>query len=205
MTPAAALAAALESALDLYLQQDPEALRRCGGMEGKVIALDITGLGVSLYFLPGPDGIQVVGHFEGQADTRLRGSPLGFARMALGSRDDTLFEGAVEIQGDTETGQQLQDILVSAEWDWEEQLSRLTGDVVAHQIGTLARRARHFLGSSRGTLERDISEYLQEESLLLPCRIEIERFLDEVDCLRADLDRLSARVERLLQTTAAGQ
>ena len=70
MTPAAALAAALESALDLYLQQDPEALRRCGGMEGKVIALDITGLGVSLYFLPGPDGIQVVGHFEGQADTR---------------------------------------------------------------------------------------------------------------------------------------
>ena len=107
--------------------------------------------------------------------------------MSLGSRDDTLFEGAVEIQGDTETGQQLQDILASAEWDWEEQLSRFTGDVVAHQVGTLARRARRLLGSSRDTLERDISEYLQEE------------------CLRADLDRLSARVERLLQATAAGQ
>ncbi len=205
MTPASALAAALESALDLYLKQDPEALRRCGGMEGKVIALDIAGLGVSLYFLPGPDGIQVLGHYEGQADTRLRGSPMGIGRMVLGSRDDTLFEGAVDIEGDTETGQQLQDILLSTEWDWEEQLSRLTGDVVAHQIGTVARRARQFLAASRSTLERDMSEYLQEESLLLPCRIEIERFLNEVDCLRADLDRLSARVERLLQATAAEQ
>ena len=205
MTPASALAAALESALDLYLKQDPAALRRCGGMEGKVIALDITGLGVSLYFLPGPDGIQVLGHYEGQADTRLRGSPLGIGRMVLGSGDDTLFEGAVDIQGDTETGQQLRDILLSAEWDWEEQLSRLTGDVVAYQIGTVARRARQFLGASRSTLERDTTEYLQEESLLLPCRIEMERFLDEVDCLRADLDRLSARVERLLQATAAEQ
>jgi ubiquinone biosynthesis protein UbiJ len=205
VTAASALAAALESALDLYLRQDPQALRRCGSMEGKVIALDITGLGVSLYFFPGPDGIQVLGHYEGEADTRLRGSPLGFARMSLGSRDDTLFEGAVDIQGDTETGQQLQDILASAEWDWEEQLSRFTGDVVAHQVGTLARRARRLLGSSRDTLERDISEYLQEESHLLPCRIEVDRFLAEVDRLRADLDRLSARVERLLQTTAAGQ
>ena len=205
MTPASALAAALESALDLYLKQDPEALRRCGGMEGRVVAVDIAGLGLSLYFIPGPDGIQVLSHYEGRPDTRLRGSPLGFARMVLGSRDDTLFEGGVEIRGDTETGQQLQDILVNTEWDWEEQLSRLTGDVVAHQIGTLARRARKFLGSSRDTVERDISEYLQEESLLLPCRTEIERFLGEVDCLRADLDRLSARVERLLQTTAAGQ
>jgi ubiquinone biosynthesis protein UbiJ len=205
VTPASALAAALETALDLYVKQDPAALRRCGGMEGKVVALDIAGLGLSLYFLPGPDGIQVLGHYEGEADTRLRGSPLGLARMSLGSRDDTLFEGAVDIQGDTETGQQLQDILAGTEWDWEEQLSRFTGDIVAHQVGTLARRARQFLGSSCDTLERDVSEYLQEESLLLPCRIEVDRFLAEVDRLRADLDRLSARVDRLLQTTAAEQ
>ncbi len=203
MTPASALAAALETALDLYLKQDPEALRRCGDMQGKVIALDINGLGLALYFIPGPDGIQVLSHYEGAADTRLRGSPLGLARMSLGSRDDTLFEGTVEIQGDTETGQQLQDILASTEWDWEEQLSRVTGDIVAHQIGTLARRARDFLGATRTTLEHDVSEYLQEESLLLPCRAEAERFFAEVDCQRADVDRLSARVQRLLQTTTA--
>ena len=44
MTPATTLAAALETALDTYLKQDPQALRRCTALEGKVIGLDITGL-----------------------------------------------------------------------------------------------------------------------------------------------------------------
>ncbi len=203
MTPAAALAAALETALDVYLGQDPEALRHCATLEGKVVALDVTGLGLSLYFLPGPDGIQVLGHYEGEPVTRLRGSPLSLARMSLGSRDETLFGGTVEIQGDTETGQLLQDILARTDWDWEEQLAHLTGDVVAHQIGAFARRAGGLFSAGRDTLQRDVSEYLQEESLLLPCRIEVEHFLAGVDTLRADVDRVAARVERLLQVTAS--
>ncbi|HED18295.1 MAG TPA: hypothetical protein ENI74_02190, partial [Gammaproteobacteria bacterium] len=157
MTPASTLAAALETALELYLKQDPGALQQCAKMDGKVIAVDITGLGLSLYFIPGSDGIRVAGYYEGEPDTRLRGSPFGFARLALGSREqgelrskrgrpgvDALFEGAVEIQGDTETGQQFQNILSGVDWDWEEQLSKLTGDVIAHQAGNLARKAARF-------------------------------------------------------------
>ena len=205
VTPASVLAAALETALNLYLRQDPAALARCSALEGKVVALDIVGLDMSLYFLPGADGIQVAGHYEGEPDTRLRGSPLSLARMSLGARDDALFEGAVEVSGDTETGQQLQELLAETDWDWEEQLARLSGDVVAHQIGSMARRAGRWIGASRDTLERDVSEYLQEETLLLPARAEIDVFLSEVDRLRADTDRLSARVQRLLQATTTKQ
>jgi len=200
LTPASTLAAALESALDLYLKQDPGALQRCAEMDGKVIALDVTGLDLSLYFMPGADGILVAGHYEGEADTRLRASPLGFARLSLGPREDALFEGAVDIQGDTETGQQFQDILSAVDWDWEEQLSRITGDVIAHQTGSLARKVTQFINSSRSTLQQDVSEYLQEEVRLLPARTEVDYFLEEVDQLRADVDRLSARVDRLIRT-----
>jgi len=200
LTPASTLAAALESALDLYLKQDPGALQRCAEMDGKVIALDVTGLDLSLYFMPGADGILVAGHYEGEADTRLRASPLGFARLSLGPREDALFEGAVDIQGDTETGQQFQDILSAVDWDWEEQLSRITGDVIAHQTGSLARKVTQFIKSSRSTLQQDVSEYLQEEVRLLPARTEVDYFLEEVDQLRADVDRLSARVDRLIRT-----
>lgn len=169
-------------------------------MDGKVIGLDIAGLGLSLYFIPGPEGILVMGRYEGEPDTRLRGSPLGLARLVLGPREDALFEGAVEIQGDSETGEQFQDILSAVDWDWEEQLSRITGDVIAHQAGNLAHKATQFLRNSRDTLQQDTSEYLQEEARLLPARIEVGYFLEEVDQLRAGVDRLSARVERLLQT-----
>jgi len=145
LTPASTLAAALETALDLYFEKDPDTLQRCALLEGKVIGLDITGLGLSLYFMPGAEGILVAGYYEGEPDTRLRGSPFGFAKLMLGSREDALFEGAVVIQGDTEAGQLFQDILSATDWDWEEQLSQVTGDVIAHQAGNVARKATQFI------------------------------------------------------------
>ena len=203
MTPATALAAALEKALDLLFNQDPDARRRCAALQGKVVAVEVAGFPLSLYFFPGPSGIEVLSHYEGEPDTRVRGTPLALARMAGDERESALFQGDVAIVGDTETGHQLQDILASAEWDWEEQLSRLTGDVVAHQAAQLLRGASQSLATGRDALRTDLSEYLQEEARLLPSRAEIEHFLSGVDYLRADADRLTARVERLLKVTAS--
>jgi len=202
LTSTSTLAAALETALNLYLKQDPLALQRCEKLDGKVIAVDITDLGLSLYFLPGRTGVLVAGNYEGEVDTRLRGTVPGFARLTLGSREDALFKGAVEIQGDTDTGHRFQSVLAGVDWDWEEHLSRLTGDLVAHQAGILVRKAQHFFRDSRATLQQDLSEYLQEEARLLPTAIEVRYFLDDVDQLRTDVDRLAARVERLRQAGA---
>ncbi len=109
----------------------------------------------------------------------------------------------MEIRGDTDTGQAFQDILSEVDLDWEEPLSRLTGDVIAHQAGKLVHEGRQFIRQACGTLEQDLSEYLQEEARLLPARIEVHYFLDEVDRLRSDTDRLTARVARLLKITQA--
>ena len=110
-----------------------------------------------------------------------------------------LFQGAVKIDGDTETGQAFQDLLADVDWDWEEQLSRVTGDVIAHQTGKLAKQAKQLLSDSRDTLAQDCSEYLQEEAQWLPTQIEVDYFLADVDRLRDDVARLEARVKRLLQ------
>ncbi len=42
-----------------------------------------------------------------------------------------------------------------------------------------------------------MSEYLQYEHYDLPARYAMESFLDAVDMLQADTERLAARVERL--------
>ena len=197
MTSAPTLAAALESALNGYLKHVPDVAQRTGALQGKVIALSITGTHLTLYFLPAVDGVQVLSHYEGDIDTHLSGSPLGFARLALDRREDALFQGAVSIDGDTDIGQQFQELLAGADWDWEEQLSRITGDVIAHQAGKLARQAGHFFNEGRATLAQDLSESLQEETRLLPTRLEAEYFLSDVDRLRDDVSRLEARVARL--------
>ena len=80
--------------------------------------------------------------------------------------------------------------------DWEEELSRHVGDVAAHQLGNLVRGGLAWMQQAADTLTRDAGEYLKEESRDLPTRYEVDRFLDDVDRLAADLGRAEARVAR---------
>ena len=194
---ATALAGGVETLLNAWLRQDPEILERFGALQGQVLALDIEGTGLSLYFVPKPGGVQVLGHFEGEPDTRISGTPPALARLAAAREPGALFASGVRIEGDTALAQDFQDLLAGVDIDWEEQLSRLTGDVLAHQAGRAARAARGWLAQGADSLRRDLGEYLQEELRLLPTRVEVRNFLDDVDRLRDDLERLEARVRRL--------
>jgi ubiquinone biosynthesis protein UbiJ len=198
----AAATAALEATLNRYLALDPDSLRGMAELDGRVIGLQWRGTGLALYFLPGPQGVQVLGHYAGEPDTLLSGSPLALAELGLGGdRERAQFSGAVEIRGDTETGQRFQQVLEAMDIDWEEHLSHLVGDVAAHQAGRLARAGRQYLHNSADTLRQDLGEYLTEEAQLLPARIQVDNFLADIDRLRMDADRLEARVQRLLAHT----
>ena len=43
-----------------------------------------------------------------------------------------------------------------------------------------------------------MSEYLQEESRILPTKVELDRFMSDVDGLDANVQRLEARIQRLM-------
>ena len=199
------LTAAVETALNRYLSMDAEAAARLAHLSGKVLEVELSGMDLHFYLLPTASGIQVLGSYEGTPDARLRGAPFSLARLALSEQGrSTLFSGAVELEGDTELSQQLQNILNAVDIDWEEQLSRLTGDVVAHQVGNAARTAQHWAGQARESLALDVTDYLHEESQQVPVRGEVERFVSDVDTLRADIERLAARIKRLQSKPAGG-
>lgn len=193
----------LETALNSYLRLDPEAAARMAGLAGRCIAIELHGIDLTLFMLPGAQGIRILEHVdvEDGVDTTLRGTPLALARLGLGTdTGKTLFSGDVTISGDVETGQAFKSILDDMDIDWEEQLSRLTGDVIAHQIGNFARRTQQALRHGKATLEQDLGEYLREELRLLPARIEVKNFSAGVDQVRTDTDRLAARILRLQKT-----
>ncbi len=198
MSLSTATSAGLELLLNRYLSLDPELPPRLAPLYGRVIALEVLGLGLSWCLIPGPAGIQVLGQYEGEPDCTLRGTPLALAR--LGSehrRADQLFSGAVEISGDSELGHRFGNLLGALDIDWEEQLSKLTGDLLAHQAGNLVRGIGAWGREARASLAEDLPEYLQEELRLLPNRFEVEDYLAEVDRLRDDLERLEQRIGRL--------
>ena len=194
----ATLLAGLEAALNRYLRLDPDAMAGMAALQPRSIAIELQPLQLTLYVVPGEHGVRLRSRLETEPDTVLRGTPLGLAQLGLGSQSGKpLFSGNVSIEGDVETGQAFKAILDEMDIDWEEQISRLTGDVIAHQLGNTARRAVAALRRGRLTLEQDLNEYLHEELRLLPARVEIENFSADVAALAMDTDRLAARIGRL--------
>ena len=197
MSVPAIVLAGLEITLNRYLSLDPETLSRLAGMTGKLIAVELRGVGITLYMAPHSGGIQLLREYDGSADAVISGTPLALARVGLGEERGLLFAGEVEIRGDVTLGQRFESVLRELDIDWEEQLSHLVGDVAAHQVGNLVRDALQWGAKSVDTLGRDLTEYLQEESRQLPQQDEVNKFLAAVDMLRNDVERLDARVKRL--------
>jgi len=193
-----AITASIEMAVNRVLQLDEDTLARLQRLQGKVIAIEIRGLDVSLYLMPGPDKLSIYGRFEGEPDTVLRGTPVALMRMGLVKHaGDVLFAGDVEISGDVELGQQFSEILDALDIDWEEHLSHFTGDLVAHKLGNVVRSALSWGQQTVDTLGQDVAEYFQEENEALPNGDEVENYISQVDVLRSDVDRMEARVQRL--------
>jgi ubiquinone biosynthesis protein UbiJ len=191
--------AGLEQAINHYLGLDPKARAGLAALHGSVIAFELVGLGITLYLVPGPNGIQLYPSHEGEPDCVLRGTPMALARMSdARESSDQLFAGTVEIRGDTELAHRFGKILGSMDIDWEEQLSRYTGDIIAHETGNLVRGFTQWGKRSVETLGMDLQEYLQEELRLLPVKAEIESFNAAVDRVRDGIERVEARIQRLL-------
>lgn len=195
--PDAALAA-LEAGINRYMALDPEGAGRLSALHGRVIVIEVIGFGTRIFVIPGTNGIQLYGDYAGEPDCTLRGTPMALARMGTSQqKEDQLFSGEVQIEGDTHLAQAFGDFAGGLEVDWEEQLSRLLGDALAHQVGSRVRAAGRWGRRTGDILAEDVKEYLQEEARLLPGRYEIQAFLDEVDQLRDGVERLAARVARL--------
>jgi ubiquinone biosynthesis protein UbiJ len=193
-----ALLAALEQSVNRLVALDPEGARRLSRIQGRVICIELAGFGSRFYVIPGPAALQIFGAYDAEPDCVLRGSPLGLARLGvLEQKEDSLFSGQVEVEGDAGLAQELGDFIGGIDIDWEEQLSRLAGDPIAHDLGNRIRAAERWGRSSFDALADDLKEYLQEEARILPTRYEAERFLDAVDTLRDDTERLAARIQRL--------
>jgi ubiquinone biosynthesis protein UbiJ len=198
---AALFAPAVELALNQALSGSSAAARDLKQLDGKVIALELKELPLKLYFLPRDGKLAVRGEHQGKIDMTVRAPSFALLEAAL-KRSDAPPRG-LELNGDAETAQTFSRLLKQADLDWEELLSRYVGDIAAHQIGNLARRLLRWGRDAGARLGQDLAEYLQYESSALPPRREVENFLDGVDRLKNDVERIAAQLERLTRRSAA--
>ena len=197
-----AVAPFIELPLNRALQLDVHTLQSVIALSGKIIAIDLQVLNVQFYLAPTLDGIQVLSEYDGEPDTTIRGTPLSLLQVAITKERDALIKGDVVIDGDMQLGQKFQRILNGLDIDWEEPLSKIVGDVAAHQMGEAVRGFADFGLKALSSLTHSTSEYYQEETQDVVTSTELDRFSHQVDKTRSDIDRMEARVNKLIASDA---
>jgi len=118
------------------------------------------------------------------------------AALRLLANDDAASTLAT-LEGDTELAATLAKVLRGMSWEYEEDLSKVIGDIPAHQLAEFGRKVSHEISSQSLNLMQMLVEYWQEEQPMLAKKRHVEAFNQEVDTLREDTERLEKRIEKL--------
>lgn len=190
---------ALQKALNHALALDESMPTKIQQLQDKVLEIIINPLNVHFYIQFTTGQLQLLDQYNGQPDTIIHSNPIGLIRLSLlpASKARSLFNDKIKLSGDVELGQQVKALFDELDIDWEGHLAHFTGDVVAHQIGSMFRQGLALKDKVSASMRHNITEYLQEERRIFPTREEVDDFFNDVDELSLRFERLTAHVNQL--------
>lgn len=186
---------ALEKSVNACLRLDPDSQDRLSVIEDKVIQFSVTDCSVNFFLVPTSSGVVFSFNHKGDPDTVISGTFCALGKLS-GVGDGCGGDG-VDVIGDVSVVETLHHVLAHLDIDWEEGLSKITGDMIAHRVGLVVSDGIAFGKDAGQAVAKNIEAYLKYESDLLPTQKEVDAFYDEVNTLRHDVDRLEARMNRL--------
>ncbi|MDT8895033.1 SCP2 sterol-binding domain-containing protein [Halomonas sp. I1] len=201
------LLAGLERTLNALLARDPAAPSRLSRLAGKriLLRLEHPSLALSAHFHPGgidllrPDDLDEAS-FDAtvELDTETLGELLGGASI-----ERLMFQGKLAVRGRVHLLEEVRDLLLDLDLDWEGELARWLGDVPAHSLAEGMRSVGRWGLRTQRELRADVAEYVFEEARLLPGHHQFEMMRDHLTELELATDRLEARLERLRRRLTA--
>lgn len=191
---------ALEKAINKAMKLDDQMPGKLQALNNKVLEMIIAPLNVNFFISFKEGDMLLLDHYEGHPDTVIHSNPIGLIRLSLlpASKARSLFNDKIRISGDIELGQDVKKLFDEMDIDWEGHLAHFTGDVVAHQIGSIIRKGMAFKKQFNEYMSQNLTEYLQEELRVVPSQNELDYFYDEVDELSLSVERLQAYVTQLI-------
>jgi ubiquinone biosynthesis protein UbiJ len=104
-----------------------------------------------------------------------------------------------QLEGDIELATALSKVLQNLEWEYEEDLSRVVGDISANKIATFGRETVAGIKKQSFNAAEMLAEYWQEEQPMIAKKRDVQQFISDVDTLRDDVERLNKRFEKLIK------
>lgn len=163
---------------------------------GKIIKIEISDLNQFFYIVLTPNYLHLFSIQSNPPDVVIKGKSFLFLQQMLTKNSS----GSLQVVGDIDLAQDLQRLIRGLDLNWEELLAPFVGDFAIHNISVLNQRLKNSLSNIKQRTTEDLLDYLQEEKNLLPPRELVEDFYEEITTLRFRLDRLEARMQRLMES-----
>jgi ubiquinone biosynthesis protein UbiJ len=124
-------------------------------------------------------------------------TPQGRLEPGSGAAAATVLLPWRQISGEPELVAVLEELSRTLRWDFEEDLSRVVGDVAAHRAADTARAVRDWQRDAATRVGEALAGYATDEARLVVRRPELDALAAAVDALVRELDQLEQRVGRL--------
>jgi len=186
--------AAIETSLNILINDDPELGRRLSRLKGKVIQLHIKEIDRAITFVFSQQ-IDVLGQYEGEPDCYLSLNLSILPELREQSNITKLIkEDRLVLDGDIQLAQKFAQLMTDCKPDLEEWLSRVTGDVVARTLVQGVRSVGEFVQGQARKHQDHLGQVITEEWKLAPGPLEVAYFCDQV----ADADQYAKQLETRL-------
>ena len=195
------LIASAEHGLNRVLRMDSTALPRLSRLAGKVIEVDCLMPAMKLFILPSGEGLMLASQWAAPADCVLQAPASSLVQLAVSQdKPAVLHSPQVDLSGDSGVLLELVGVLQDLELDWEYELQRWLGPVASQLISSHLRRDAGWVRKGVASVNQNMAEYLAEETRTLVGKHEAEARFAELDELKVDVERLEARLERLVRS-----
>lgn len=193
------ITAVMETALNTFIQDDPELGRRLARLKGQVIQVHIKELNQTFTFVFNQQ-IDVLAQYEGEADCYLSVHLSVLPELREQANITQLIkQDRLMVQGDIQLAQKFAQLIQDCQPDLEEWLSRVTGDVVAHTVVQGAKKMGRLVNDCVNRQQHHWAQILTEEWRIAPPPLEVAYFCDQVDDVTSQAARVEARLNRLLE------
>jgi len=198
------LSAMLDAAINRILALDEYTPARLQRLEGRMLRLDLEGVGINLFFAFSATRVDVSIDSDDEPDTVISGSPFALFSMAVPDGDGSWGgpDSRVSISGDATLARDLERLFSKLDPDWESTLSRLFGDVWGHQVAAGIRSGSEQAKDAAGTAAELVSEFLKRDTGPLVPSADIKTFADAVDETRDAVERLEAKLRIMREADA---
>jgi ubiquinone biosynthesis protein UbiJ len=191
----------LQRSLNRQIDESTRARDLRAELTGSSLAVEIAGTGVEFVIRAEAGRVMLFRSTAEMPTAKLVAAPLDLLKHLRAGKLELPQDG---VSGDREVAAKFLLLLKLARPDFEEQLSRWIGDLLAREMGRAAEDVRAWLERAVTALSKDTAEFLTEERRVLPGPLEARAFYGDVEKLRGDVERAAARLDELERRACAG-